>query len=429
MLVCVESSRRVIRSVAFVGSAFTVTALLGACSGLIGVNDLFFDVNATPGGGEGGNGEGSVNPDGSSGDGGVDASVVIDCASADTKTDPKHCGACGQDCTHGMCAAGVCTLAVDMKSPNSVVVMGGNVIVGLLGGTGAVVSCPTSGCASATVGVKSLSANAVGDPYPWRVAATGTHVWASDYLSSNKGGVRRMLPAGGEFLTLPVGVNQERSYGIAVDQSAVYWTTVGSPGAVQYCDLPQCAGGLKTVATVASGDAELIAVAADGNIVWAESSGGVLKRCPSKTGCTPALLVPDFQGVVNDLTIDGTTVYWGTNLGEILSCATIGCANVTKIVLEEPKATIGAIAVSGSSLFWSSMELAPDGNSIFQDQGKIKTCTMPKCTAADTRVLATNQKDPSAMTVDANSVFWANSGKRGFSDGIGNLLKAPRNPK
>jgi hypothetical protein len=54
---------------------------------------------------------------------------------------------------------------------------------------------------------------------------------------------------------------------------------------------------------------------------------------------------------------------------------------------------------------------------------------MPNCTGAGVRVLATDQKDPSAMTVDANSVFWANSGKRGFSDGIGNLLKAPRNPK
>jgi len=426
MLLHVESPRRVVRSVTLLGSTLLVTLLLGACSGLIGVNDIFFDANATAVGGEGGNGEGSASLDGSSSEGG-DATVVIRCDEADTQTDPKHCGACGQDCTNGVCAAGVCTLAQDMKSPNSVVVRGGSVYVGLLGGTGAVVSCPTSGCASATVGVKDLTIGAA-DPYPWRLAITDTHIWASDYLSSNKGGVRRILPAGGEFLKFPPAP-LERSYGIAVDKTAVYWTTVGSPGAVHWCDLPACAGGLKTAATVVNGDAELISVAADGNIVWAENSGGVLKRCASKTACTPVLLVPDFLGVVNDLTIDGTTVYWGTNLGEILSCATTGCANVTKLVLEEPKATIGAIAVSGTSLFWSSMEFLADGNNVNSAEGKIKTCTMPKCTAADIKVLATGQNDPSAMTVDANSVFWANSGKRGFSDGIGNLMKAPRVPK
>jgi hypothetical protein len=405
----------------FVG-AFTLACLAAACTSLIGVPDLYLDPNAVPGGGEGGPGSETGTTDGpGTPQGEAGADVVVQC-NADLKTDKQNCGACGHDCTNGVCTDGLCILSQDMPSPGTITVRSGNVYIGLHGGTGAIASCPTSGCASAAVGLKVLSIDA-GDPYPWRVAATDTHVFASDYSGFNNGGIRRVLVTGGDFRKFPAA-NLERSYGLAIDNAAVYWTTTGSPGAVHWCDLPACADGLQT-ASVAT-DPELLAVAADGTIVWADNSGGILKRCASKSACNAGNLVPDFQGVVNALVTDGSTVYWGTNLGEILSCATSGCANATKILKEVPSATIAAIAVSGTTLYWSSMVFDGTGNNVIDSEGVIKTCTMPKCSGADVKIIATKQKDPDAMAFDAKSLYWANSGKRGFTDGIGNLVKAPR---
>lgn len=407
----------------FRGLTVLVALLAGACTSLIGVRDIHLDENINAGGGDGGARDGDT-ADGRTGEGG-DPDAPITCE-ADLQSDPKHCGACGHDCTNGVCDTGICILAQDLKSPHSIAVRGTTIFVSQLGGNfGSVLSCPTTGCASATVGTKLLTSDA-GDPYPYYLVATDTHVWTSDYLSGNNGGVRRILTTGGDFRRFPTSpAVLERSYAVAVDKTSVYWTTNASPGSVQWCNLPDCANGLQTA--VASADsAELIVVAADGSIIWAENGGGILKRCNSKTACTPALLVPDYEGVVNDLKLDGDTVYFGTNLGEILSCSVKGCANAKKIVLEDPKATIAAIAVSGNDVFWSSMEFAPDGNNVLEEQGKIKTCTMPKCSGADIRVIATNQHDPVTMTLDAKSVYWANSGKRFNSGGTGNLYKAAR---
>jgi hypothetical protein len=417
--------RRLIRRRAGTVLASLALACTAACAGLIGVPDLYLDPNAEQGGGEAGNGSETSTTDGPVGvDGGEGGADVVTTCNADLQTDLKNCGACGHDCTNGVCNAGLCILAQDMPSPGAITVRGASVYVGQHGGTGAIISCPTNGCASATVGVKVLSIDA-GDPYPWRVVANDTYVFASDYSGFNNGGVRRVLATGGDFRRLPVTPAMlERSYGIALDNTAVYWTTNASPGAVHWCDLPACAGGLQTAA--ASNDGELIAVAADGTLVWADNGGGIIKRCASKSACTPVDLVPDFQGVANALVIEGNTVYWGTNFGEILSCATSGCANATKIFIEAPQATVAALAVNGSTLYWSSMIYDATGNNVIDSEGVIKTCTLPKCTAADVKTIATKQKDPDGIALDAKSVYWVNSGKRGFTDGIGNLVKAPR---
>ena len=412
MLGFVQSSR------IFPALAVALALAAGACTTVLGVRDIFLDESLGPPGGEGGT-EGG-NPDGGGTDGGAD--VVVTCQ-ADLKTDLANCGACRHACTNGVCQEGLCILAQDLPSPRGVVA-GAQVYVALVGGVGSIVSCPTSGCASATVGAKTLTLDA-GDPYPYGIAANDMYVFAADYSSFNKGGVRRVLTSGGDFRKLPAAPDLERSYDVAIDKTSVYWTTTGSPGAIHWCNLPDCANGLQT-ATAAASEPELIAVAADGSIVWSDNSGSTLKRCAGKQACTPQLLVPDFKGSVNGLVIDGTTVYWGTTLGEVLSCAVAGCANPTKLVLEAPVSTIGAVAVAGTSLYWSSMPFAPTGNTVLEAEGQVKACTMPKCSGADVRIIATKQHDPGSMAVDATSLYWTNSGKRGFTDGIGNLVKAPR---
>jgi hypothetical protein len=401
-----------------------LTLLASSCSSLIDVKDIHLDDTAHPGGEGGIGGEGGNIDEGGPGsdEGGADAPVTCN---ADLTSDLKNCGACGHDCTNGLCKEGLCILAQNVVSPNTLTVRQ-NVYVGALGGlsNGAILSCPTNGCASATVAAKTLN-NGATQIYPWHVVANDTYVFSSDYSSSNKGGVWRTLATGGDLQMLPPGVSLERGYGAAIDDTTVYWITTGVPGAVHWCALPNCPT-LMTAATIPN-DGEWIAVGANGALVWSENQGSLLKRCVSKTSCTPAALVTtNWLGFAEDLTIDGNVAYWGTNLGEILSCSTAGCANATTLVTEDPKAVIGALAVSGTSLYWSSMPFAPDGNNVIDTDGKIKTCTLPKCGPNDIKTIATMQHDPNAMALDAKSVYWANSGKRGYSDGIGNVVKAAR---
>src|SRR5688572_23931949 len=150
-----ETKRRFVRhrrAGRLLGS-FALACLAAACTSLIGVPDLYLDPNAISGSGsEGGAGSETGTTDGPPvGEAGAD--VVVQC-NADLKTDTKNCGACGHDCTDGVCTDGLCILAQDMASPGAMTVRGSSVYVGLHGGTGAIVSCPTSGCASATVGLK-----------------------------------------------------------------------------------------------------------------------------------------------------------------------------------------------------------------------------------------------------------------------------------
>ena len=263
-----------------------------------------------------------------------------------------------------------------------------------------------------------------GEIQPNRIAANDQFVFISEYLSANKGGVYRVGASGGGFVRLPgTPATLERSYGAAISATTLYWTTAASPGALYQCTLPDCANA--TVLTTLS-NGELVAVSASGVVVYAENDGGLIKRCAPGTTCTPApLVVTDFDGVVNDIVIDNETVYWATNLGEVLSCPTSGCATAHKVTPEAQKvSTAAALAVSGNALYWSTMAFLPDGNNVDEEQGVIHACTLPNCT--DGRVLATGQHDPASMGLDAKSVYWGNSGHRNYVDGRGDLVKAPR---
>jgi len=393
--------------------------LTAACSGLIGVRDIYLDADASAAPDVAvpeGKADGTTTP---GSDGGPDVSNPC---SADLSTDPSNCGACQHDCSTGACEGGLCIMATSLRSPRGVAVRS-EVYVGIVGGIGEIISCPLTGCNTAAVKPKVLTPDA-GDPLPQSIAANDTHVYSCDYGGFNTGGVRRVAVGGGPTVRLPPGIpSLEKSYAVAIDANTIYWTTYDSPGSIHWCDLPNCAAGLQTAAAATT--AELIAVAADGTLVWSENQGRALRTCANKVTCTPRDVVSPVTGDITGLVIDQTTIYWGTTTGEIFACPTSGCATPTRLVLEAPRAIVGTIAVGGGSLYWSAMPLDVAGGVILQTDGMIKTCPLAGC-AAGTRVLATKQHDPTAMALDAKSVYWTNTGKRDFSDGVGNLVKAPR---
>ena len=328
-------------------------------------------------------------------------------------------GACGHDCSRGSCAAGVCTLVADLLSPHPVAVRD-RVYVGLRG-SDSFVRCEKNGCMPAPTRLTP----AAQEPYPWQMVATESFLFASDYSSFNKGGVSRVPLAGGDIVRLPASPVLERSYGIAIDSTTIYWTTTGAAGQVHWCDLPNCAGGMQSA--VASADPRELAVASNGALVWSEALGGRLRRCAGKAGCTAEPLVRNVDvllGYASNLVIEGATVYWGTSYQpRVVSCPITGCDAPTTLV-DAAGTRISEVAVIGGALYWSSMPLS--GDVPIETEGTITPCVPPRCGPSEVRTVAMHQHDPVGLAFDDASVFWVTTGAWGKTSGVGSLRKAPR---
>ena len=111
--------------------ALVAGLVLTGCSALIGVNDIFLDPNAGPGG-----------PDGSLESSTSDAPVAETggeggTCNADVQIDKANCGRCGHDCLGGDCKAGRCqaiALAGSLDAPRSLALDDANVYVATING-------------------------------------------------------------------------------------------------------------------------------------------------------------------------------------------------------------------------------------------------------------------------------------------------------
>lgn len=396
---------------------FVLLSVLTGCAGLLGVPDLTFDEGADQGkpdgavGEDGGDGE-AADADGAPG--AIDGSPPVTC-NADLKSDPQHCGACGHDCANGQCKDGLCILTPELDGPAGLAIRDDELFIGLIGGDlGGVLRCATNGCFGTALAPQRISGDA-GYVQVYKMAVVPPYVFAADYYG---GGLWRSAINGGGALRLPAGAQppKERSYGVATDGTTLYWTE--SAGAVHYCSPPDCASpGTLTSAS----DPWHIEVASSGEVVFTAGSGYELKACPpaSKGACSPAAL-PN-AGYIHDLTMDGTTAYWSSG-SKILSCAP-SCKDATTVV--EDDAPILALAVSGSSVYWTTIPFDAADEPL-ENESKVKSCTIGACTGAGVRLIAEHQNAPNAIVVDAQSVYWANTGSYNRIDGRGAVVKAPR---
>jgi hypothetical protein len=402
-------------------------SLLSGCAAIIGVPDLTLEETPAQEKLDGSSVDGSSSMgDGSTTDGSTaqaDGSPNVGC-NADLKTDKRHCGACGHDCTNGTCKDGLCTLTSDLEAPEAIALTDDTVYIGLSGDRDlqGVLRCPKTGCASPTVGAEHVSPADAGYLEVLGLVTWQQHVFATDYYGYNSGKVWRMELDGGGFTQVPPSsAPQQRSYGVAIDPTHLYWVESYEPGAIYDCELPDCATAhpIRTQLTTP----ELIAVAPDKRLVYTDNGGHELWTCPSKDDCaSPQKVSTSYY--INGVVIDGGTVYWAA-WSTVYSCSLSPvCANPTTVV-DEPGSVVTALAVSSGRIWYSSV-LVNDAEVAIDDEGSIKTCTIDGCTGAGARVIATKQKAPQALILDDKSVYWANAGKRHNTGGIGTVVKAPR---
>jgi hypothetical protein len=402
-----------------------VLSTMTGCVAILGVPDLSFDERAEQGAVDGSSRPGDAAR--SSDDGSLSSPADSGPASckADLKTDTRNCGACGHDCTHGFCNDGLCTLKDDLGGPTALALTADHVYVGLIGDNAlqGVIRCPKDGCASPTVGPERISPEDAGYMEVFGLVTSPNYVFATDYYGSNGGKAWRMNLDGGGLSHVPEGALQQRSYGIAIDRTHLYWVDAYDPGGLYDCALPECKSPhlIKALA-----GPELIAVGPDQRIAYTHQDGYQLSTCRSKDDCgAPQLVTSNASpGYINAIAIDDGSVFFAAG-GQIYSCALSPlCANPTKVV-DEVGQLVTTFAVSRGTLWFAVLPI-DDADNAVSAEGTIKTCIATQCSGAGVRVIATKQKDPEAIALDDKSVYWANNGIRRSTAGIGSVVKAPR---
>ena len=276
----------------------------------------------------------------------------------DTAINPSDCGACGTVCSStSACSAGQCqnTIVSGPSNPYSIALDANNVYFTDLQ-AGAVLMAARGGGAPVPI--------ASGQSLPFVIAVDATSVyWANQGTAANNfsdGTIMKAPLGGGTPVTLASG--QTDLEALAVDATSVYWANQGT-AANNFSDgtIMKVALGGGTPVTLAAGQLAIGFLAVDGtSIYWTDqgtatsgsfnADGSVMKLALSGgDGGTPTILASGQVGPF-PITVDGTSVYWGTT-GTI---AKVPLGGGDTVVLASGQSFPFGIAVDGTDVYWTN---------------------------------------------------------------------------
>jgi hypothetical protein len=374
---------------ALLGLAATAAALT-ACSAIIGTRDLVLvaddavaddaasgsdtasgrdvgaasdtgtpDSDARVDGGLDATAHDASSPDGAVTDARADAADASPTCTANTTSDPAHCGRCGHSCLGGLCTASVC-------QPVAIV---------------------------------------QGQDNPYAIAVDATRVYWTTYggwtvMAANKDGSSATVLA-----TDAVG-NVSSPVGIAVDDAYVYWVNHDLPATPPAPSIARCAKtGCALKGTVIASNfqyGEEVEVDTT-SAFWTEAFGHDVGRV-GKAGATPGAIVTGLDPAPNSLALDDTFVFFGTD------------STIARIAKGAPLTTDGGayqVLFTGSGLNATGL-VADDANvywAVVADPGLVEYVPKAGPGAGGTpRVIAAQQRSPYDVAVDATNVYWTSFG-------------------
>lgn len=412
-----------------------------ACNAIIGTrDDLTYDPNATGSDGSTGNTDGNVVGQ-KDGGGDQDGATVKDgstslCPGVDVSTSATNCGACGQDCSGGKCAAGVCTLSEKAQAGlGGLEVSGTDVYVAA--GDGTVGRCKTNGCL--TTGLTFVVSSDLLEPSRIHVV-NGTVLFSNYYDNSTfPAGVYQVTPTEDAGITrlTPTGFPNVDEFNVQADAGTLWFGVNSDPGKGFYsCKLGNCDAGTSVESAVQAYDSLFLP---NGAFVWSTDSG--IHYCASPPTCAGNTVIFDGDkvngGWVSALAYDASsdTLYFTTAHylpdkypDKLQSCPAknAACAPTTYLGgLRDPR---GVAAASGV-VYWTE---AGTTSGKFPDGGVPRDGTVSKCAvqagacAGGAKVIASGLAAPNRITMDVKSVYWTTEGLI-FNFGVhGQLMKAPR---
>jgi len=268
------------------------------------------------------------------------------------------------------------------------------------------------------------------------------------------------VPRGGGSL-VTVATNVTVPQFLAADSSGVYWTSIGPTSG----DVGRATPVGSAPAVFSPSQANPLGITSDEtNIYWVDSvaSGAVMLQ--PRTGNAVTSLAGS-QSYPNQITTDGTNLYWTTTGAS--STNSVGTVVQTGIAFSNPKVLAsaqldpGGIAVDSTSVYWTvgqssaagmilqtaigggakatlaSSQGGPRGivtdfyvnpagpttTVYWTNSGDGTVCSVLAQANAPVVTLATGQKGPQAIAIDATSLYWVNTGTAANTYNDGSVMK------
>ncbi|WP_441291473.1 hypothetical protein ACSRUE_14330 [Sorangium sp. KYC3313] len=312
---------------------------------------------------------------------------------ANVRSNPFHCGGCGNDCLGGVCEDGVCgpeatTIASGLAVPSALAVLGDHLY--LAGAR------PQGGVAVRVLkyGLDEVACLATLAPPQDGTCGFGVFegvaVAGLDVFVTSAEGVLKHTASDGLLL---LSANVAEPWAVVADATAVWFTSRAESGVFRVDTASSAEDAVEITGTVGRAGGAL--VADDTHLYWAQGGGVVVKM--RKDGAEQQqiasgqsfddALTPQFLG------IDAEHLFWSTESGRLMR---LGKDGANLVVLADEQPAPAGIAV----------DPAPDGAVYWVNRGSGVVRRVNK-DGSGLATLAAGQAQPIAIALDEAYVYWA----------------------